>query len=610
MSRRSNKQQRKKTSIPKRCSPSAAAPDGFHEKLKSQRWQVAGICAALVILVFIVFGQTIGHGFVNFDDDEYVYENPMVSKGLSFETVGWAFTHIHAGNWHPLTTICHMLDCQLYGLWAGGHHLTSVLLHSACAVLLFLLLLDMTGAMWRGAFVAAVFAIHPLRVESVAWVAELKDVLSGLFFMLTLWAYLRYARNPKSGRGYAMVVLWFALGLMSKPMLVTTPFVLLLLDYWPLGRLQNASQFPSLLREKLPLLALSALSCAATVFAQRKAIEPMTRSPLSLRVGNALVAYVVYLGKLIYPSQLAVFYPLPKGGSEPWQVMDACLLLAGLTAGAYLLRRREPFLLVGWLWYLGMLVRVIGILQVGSQAYADRYTYLPQIGLCIAGTWMAADWAGRRRCRCAPLGGVAVVILCVLLVAASYQTSLWRDSETLWTQTLERTRDNYVAHNNLGLTLAEQGRTDEAIAHFREALRIDPGYAKARYNLGMALAEQGHTEEAMTQYRQVLEALPDSVEALDNLAWLLATSADPSVRDGPKAVQLAERARTLTKGGDANILDTLAAAYAEVGDFAKAVQTAQNALQLAQARSNTQLAEALRGEISLYQAGRRFEAAH
>ncbi len=293
---------------------------------------VIGVCAALVILVFGVFGQTAGYGFVNFDDDAYVYENPVVSKGLSIAGMRWAFTHVHAGNWHPLTTILHMLDCQVYGLWAGGHHLTNVLLHAACVVLLFLMLREMTGALWRSAFVAAVFAIHPLRVESVAWVSELKDVLSGVFFMLTLWAYVRYARRPGSRGRYAMVALWLALGLMSKPMLVTTPCVLLLLDYWPLGRLRERSQLCGLLWEKAPLFVLAALSCVATLLAQKEAIQPVAAVPLPVRAGNAVVAYVIYLGKLVYPSRLAVPYPLPAGGPPAWQVIGAALLLAGLTA--------------------------------------------------------------------------------------------------------------------------------------------------------------------------------------------------------------------------------------------------------------------------------------
>jgi tetratricopeptide (TPR) repeat protein len=689
-----------------------------------RNWRVAGICALLVILVFTVFWQTVGYGFADFDDDLYVYQNPMVLKGISLEGIGWAITHVVAGNWHPLTILLHMLDCQMYGLWAGGHHLTNVCLHAACSALLFLLLLEMTGKMWRSGFVAAVFAIHPLRVESVAWVSELKDVLSGVFFMLTLWAYVRYTRQDSKGR-YAMVLLWFALGLLSKPMLVTIPFVLLLLDYWPLGRFQNRSQLPGLLREKIPLFALSAASCVATVLAQRQAIQSIEHFSLSLRIGNALVACVVYVGKLIWPTHLAILYPLLKDGVPAWQVIDATLLLMALTAGAWLLRRGHPYVIVGWLWYLGMLAPVIGILQVGHQAYADRYTYLPQIGLCIAGAWMAADWAGRRRGRRAALGGIALVILCVLPVAAWHQTTYWRDNETLWTHDLACTRENWAAHNNLGMALyqrgsteeamaqfrealrldpdnaqahtnlgntllregyteeaiaeyreafkidpaeaeahydlgnalLQQGRTEEAIAQFREAIRIDPADANAHSNLGVALMQQGHNEEAIAQFREAVrinpaladahcdlglalfqdgrieEAIAQVERALDlqpadvtiqnKLAWMLATAPQPSLRDGARAVELATRASQSSGGNSPAILRTLAAAYAEAGQFPAAIQAAQRALQLAQrgggeergteggraAQSNTALANALPREINLYEAGRSFEEA-
>jgi tetratricopeptide (TPR) repeat protein len=647
------------------------------DESKRRNWLVAGICATLMILILIVFGQTIGNGFINFDDDHYVYQNPMVLRGLSLDGIGWAFTHVHSNNWHPLTTLLCMLDCQMYGLWAGGHHLTSVLLHAACAVLLFLLLLEMTGKMWRSGFVAAVFAIHPLRVESVAWVSELKDVLSGVFFMLTLWAYVRFTRRPDSKGRYAMVLIWFALGLMSKPMLVTVPFVLILLDYWPLGRFQKLSQLPVLLREKLPLFALSVLSCVATVLAQEQAIQTIEHFPLALRIGNALIAYVAYLGKLIWPRGLAVLYPLLKDGTPAWQVIDATLLLAALTAGAWLVRRKQPYLLVGWLWYLGMLAPVIGILQVGGQAYADRYTYLPQIGLCLAGTWMAAEWAGERRRRRAMLGSIASAILCALLAVAYHQTAYWRDSETLWSHTLECTRDNSIAHNNLGLVSLDQGRPTEATAHFREALRINPIDGKAYYNLGLVLCQQGHTEEAAAEFRKAielnptdgkahnnlgvvlcqqgrmeqgiaefraaLEIEPDDAEADKNLgnavfrrgsaaeaigyeqkalelqpadasaqndlAWMLATAPQPSLRDGARAVKLAMQACRSSGGNNPLTLRTLAAAYAEAGQFPDAVQTAQRALQLAQAQSNTNLAGTLLRELKLYEAGRRIEEA-
>jgi tetratricopeptide (TPR) repeat protein len=480
------------------------------------------VCAGLVVLVLTVFGQTVGHGFVNYDDDVYVYANPVVSKGFSISGIEWAFTHIHAENWHPLTTIVHMLDCQIFGLWAGGHHLVNVLLHAAVAVMLFLLLVEITGEFWRSAFVAAVFAIHPLRVESVAWVAELKDVLSGLFFMLTLRAYVRWARRGEGKGSYAMVVLWFVLGLLSKPMLVTVPFVLLLLDYWPLGRLQRAAELPKLLWEKAPLFALSLLSCIATILAQTGAIATVARVPLPARAGNALVACVTYLGKLIWPGQLAALYPLLKSGPPVWEWASALLLLLALTAAVLLSRRRYPYRLTGWLWYLGMLVPVIGLLQVGQQAYADRYTYLPQIGVCFGVTWTAADWAGERPLRRAVLAGIAVVVLCAFLVGALIQTSYWRDSETLWVHTLSSTRDNYVARNDLGVVFFNEGRTDEAIDQYREAVQIEPDDAEAHNNLGFALLQERQVGAAMSEFQAALRAEPTDLEAANNMGIALA----------------------------------------------------------------------------------------
>jgi tetratricopeptide (TPR) repeat protein len=524
MSQRAKKRRLKTTVASDARNPPAAAPRD--RQTPAWRWRGAGICALLVAVVFGVFGQTLGYGFVNYDDPSYVYDNPIIARGLSLDGLRWAFTHVHSSNWHPLTTLLHMADCQLYGLWPGGHHLTNVLLHAATAVLLFLLLLEMTGAMWRAAFVAALFAIHPLRVESVAWVSELKDVLSGLFFMLTLRAYARYARHPAARGSYAMVILWFALGLMSKPILVTTPFLLLLLDYWPLGRLRSSGELPLLLKEKIPFLALSAASSLATLLAQRGAMQTTAYLPLSLRLGNALIATMVYLGKMLYPARLAVLYPLSKGGVPAWLVVDAILLLTALTAGAWLLRRKQPAVLVGWLWYLGMLVPVIGIVQVGQQAYADRYTYLPGIGPCIAATWLAADWAGSGHARRLVLGTVAAVALCALSLAAWHQAAYWRDSETLWLHTLECTTHNSVAHNNLGLAWFQQGRTEEAIAEYRQALRIDPNAAEAHNDLGVALFQQGRAPEALAEYRQAL-AGPFAAQAHNNLGNALSRQGRP-----------------------------------------------------------------------------------
>ena len=641
----------------------AAAPEN--------RWAVPGVCLFLALAAWVVFGQTARFEFVNFDDDAYVYENPVVKGGLTRNGIVWAFNHRHAGNWHPLTTLSHELDCQWYGLKAGEHHLTNVALHAAAAILLFLALRQMTGALWRSAFVAALFAVHPLRAESVAWVAERKDVLSGLFFMLTLAAYVRYVRQPGSWVRYLTVVLLFALGLMSKPMLVTLPFVLLLLDYWPLRRFQLSTlgSQRSTLFEKIPLLVLSAAACVVTLVVQSKALQTTRALPFRERVGNALVSYAAYLGQSVFPVRLAAFYP---GGS--WtlgEITLAVAVLAAISAAAFVWRRNRPYFLVGWLWYLGMLVPVIGLVQVGLQARADRYTYLPQIGLWILLTWtvveLSAVWRHRRRV----LALGAAVILAALIACARAQTGHWRDSQSLWLHTLSCTTSNALAEsnlgnaflhqgqldeaiahcrqaleiepdygdaqnclgfalfqrgqaneaiahleqavrlqpssaaaqNNLGITLLQLGRTDHAIAHFQSALSADPDLADAHGNLGVALLRKGQAEAAVAQYQKALELKPDYVGACNNLAWVLATFPDASVRNGARAVELAQRANQLSGAGNLVILRTLAAAFAEAGQFPQAIQTAGQALQLAVAQANSAWADRLRSEIKLYQAG-------
>jgi tetratricopeptide (TPR) repeat protein len=524
-------------------SPSAGWPE---------RWMVPGVCIVLAVMAWVVFGQTLGFDFVDFDDNSYIYENPIVPKGLTFPGILWAFTHVWASNWHPLTWLSHMLDCQFYGLNAGGHHLTNVLLHMATVILLFLTLRQMTGCLWRSAFVAAVFAIHPLRAESVAWLAERKDVLSGLFFMLTLGAYIRYARCPWSPARYGLVVLWFALGLMCKPMLVTVPFVLLLLDYWPLNRLQaNADiepvfrlarlQIPRrLIIEKLPLLGLAFASCAITIFAQTRVIQTSGDMSLPMRIGNALISYVAYTDQMFWPSRLAVFYPLTAGDVRVAGVALSVVLLAGISTGVFVLRRRCPCLLVGWLWYLIMLLPVIGILQVGLQARADRYTYLPQIGLYLLLTWAAADLCARWRYRRLLLGSLSLVVLVALIFCARAQTACWRNSETLWTHALACTSDNVVAHYGLGNALFEKGRVDDAVVQYEKALEINPDYAEACNNLGNALLQQGKVNEAITQLQRALQLNPDLADARNNLgnALLQQGKADEAIAQLQRALQL------------------------------------------------------------------------
>ena len=643
------------------------------------------VCLGLVAVTWAVFGQTLAHDFVNFDDHIYVYENPLVVKGLSTEGIVGAFTHTHALNWHPLTTLSHMLDCQLYGLNAGGHHLTNVILHTISVLLLFLVISQMTGGLWRSAFVAALFAIHPLHVESVAWVAERKDVLSGVFFMLTLAAYSHYARAPSRSR-YLLVALLFACGLMSKPMLVTLPFVLLLLDYWPLDKFKDensevGSRLRRLVMEKIPFLALSTCSCLVTLFTQRQGPHAMDQLPFLWRLNNAFVSYLTYIWQMLWPVRLAVFYPHPNNRLPLVEVTVAIAFLIGVSLLVIRLRQSKPYLVTGWFWYLGMLVPVIGLIQVGEQAHADRYTYLPQIGLYIVIVWSIGDLLleSTSRVRRAIVGVAAAIIIVSLSARAFSQTSYWKNSETLWNHTLSVTSDNDVAHNNLGFLFLRSGELDkaisefqtaldirsrstqthyslgaaliqnnmgnafarkqlwnEAIGHLQEAARLRPDYADAYFNLGSvlfqqgridqaiarwqkalairptdaeahrnvasALRKQGNVKGAIAEYEQALNITPEDSVALNNLAWILATSSDASIRDGARSVTLAVKAVQASGDKDPNLIRTLAAAHAAVGQFAEAVATAATAKALATTQNKPELASRLEQEIASYRA--------
>jgi protein O-mannosyl-transferase len=531
---------------------SAAAIHLLHTR---ERWVVVGICVAIAALVWLVFGQTLNHRFINYDDDTYLHHTPQVRQGLSWSGMQWAFTSVHAGNWHPLTTLTHMLDCELYGLEPRGHHFTNVLLHSATAVLLFLLLRRMTGALWCSAFVAAVFAIHPLRVESVAWVAERKDVLSGLFFVLTLAAYRWYANRPAIHR-YLLVVVVFACGLMSKQMLVTVPLLLLLLDLWPLRRKENITRLAA---EKLPLLAMSAAASAVTLIVQRGTMSSLEQLPFFSRLGNAATAVFIYIRQMVWPFDLAPFYPHPREQLSVWIAVACAAGVVVMSVVALLVRRSRPYVPVGWFWYLGMLVPVIGIVQVGLQAHADRYTYLPQIGLTIAITCAAAELLRVRFFL--PVLGVAIIGL--LGWRAWEQTRVWRDSETLWRHTLSVTENNVVAHTSLANVL--------------------PG------------------ADAIPHYEAALQLAPTSIYPLNNLAWVLATHPESIFRDGRRAVELAARADQLLGGAEPAITRTLAAALAEAGQFRSAIETAERALLAARAQGNEPLAFDLENNLAGYE---------
>jgi tetratricopeptide (TPR) repeat protein len=595
-------------------------------------WFTLGICIALAGVTWLVFSQTLWHDFINYDDPHYVYENTKITGGLSISGIAWAFSHIHSLNWHPLTTISHMLDCQLYGLKAGWHHFTNVLLHTLAAMLLFLALQQMTGAVWRSAFVAAVFAIHPLHVESVAWIAERKDVLSGVFFMLTLLAYVNYVRLPRI-RSYLVVVFLFACGLMSKPMLVTLPFVLLLLDYWPLDRIKG--QLWKRVAEKIPLIALSAVSSVITFLVQKSAVGQTDELPIFERINNAVVSYVLYIWQMLWPVNLAVFYPHPENRLPPSEIVCCLLVVMCITVAAIALRTHRPYLLTGWLWYLGMLVPVIGLVQVGWQGRADRYMYLPQIGLYIAATWGVANLTALHRHRRAILSTVAVLVIAALSSCAWVQTSYWRNSEILFRHALAVTTNNDVAENNLGIVFLGQGKLDEAISLLQSAVDLRSDNSPAHENLAKALLQKGEVDNALVHYRKLLELQPDNIEvhnivgtvliqqhriregveewrkglaidpnngnAMSNLAWVFATSPDDSLRDGAKAVQLAEQALRISGGRIPIIFRTLAAAYAESGQFSEARQTAQRGIELANSQGNSALAAELQGNIALYQ---------
>ncbi len=642
--------------------PSAATPARVPSRVPV--WLLA---ALLGLVTLGVYWQVVRYDFVNFDDPFYVTENPHVQGGLGWDDVKWAFTTMHTANWHPLTWLSLMLDCQFFGLNAGADHLINVFFHAANAVLLFMLLLRLmslrhgdsqpsrgsasgaqktanaaatataprAGVLWPSAVIAALFAWHPLHVESVAWIAERKDVLSAFFALLTLLAYVRYAQKQSraGGRGssdtsgggasslsrsaaipasrlvsslappnpiaavsdaedgspaldprrwtldYSFALFFFACGLMAKPMLVTLPFVFLLLDYWPLNRIRNSEfgirNFRSLIREKWPFFVLTAASCVVTFIAQKQggAVASLATNSLPGRLGNAAVAYVQYLCQTVYPVNLAVIYPLPK--EIPWgEVAGAIVVLAVICGLVWRARRQCPYLLVGWLWYLGMLVPVIGLVQVGTQALADRYTYLPLIGVFLGVTFWVADLAERSRPRSIIVIPVTVVVLGGCLVATARQLRYWRDSERLYQHTLAITENNYLAHSNLGAALGEKGQITEAISQFQEAIRLQPDFPDARYDLGVALGKQGRTAEAIGQFREVIRLIPDYADAHDNLGSAL----EKESQIAEAISQFQEAIRLKPDFADAHY--DLGTALEKEGQIAEAISQFQEAIRL------------------------------
>jgi protein O-mannosyl-transferase len=710
------------------------------------------ISTGLVLLILAAFEPLRHNDFVSYDDIDYVTDNPQIQSGLTPQSIRWAFTTYFAANWHPLTWLSHMADIELFGLNPLGHHLHNLLLHTLSTVLLFWLLYQMTGKVWCSAFAAIVFGIHPLRVESVAWSAERKDVLCTLLFMLTLAAYLYHVKQGGIGR-YLLVVLCFILGLMAKPMLVTLPIVLLLLDFWPLNRMPHSPgireqcvyprcSYRTLITEKIPLLIIAFISCVITYQAQQhgKSIATQEQFPVVFRVLNAGTSYIAYIGKIFWPQNLAVLYPFPETGFRVGSVAAAFAGIFAISGYAVFQCRQKPYLLTGWLWYVVTLIPVIGLVHVGSQRIADRYTYLPSIGILLMATWAAAEFSSAKAYRkiiCSLLGGV---IIAAMLIATRTQLTYWQNSITLYKHTLAITSDNCIIESNLGIALMHQNRLPESFEHlsralamhpndflpnanmasvlmlqkqpeqamfyinkavkispkdpmilwqkglvlemqgkvteaiqayeeslkynrndadswyhlgtvknskglfdaaeeaFRQCLKINPNHVQAGVNLGSLLQTENRMEEAAGCYRMVLrnepndyvicfalasisantgklsESIgyyrdtlrfkPDHTPALNDLAWILAAAPDTQIRNPQEAMSLVRKACELTDFKNPSFLDTLAVAYAANNQFKEAIETAQKAIDLANAAGQTDLASRMKKRLQLYQASK------
>lgn len=589
--------------------------------------KTAGAVVLLMALCWAAFGGALRCGFVHFDDDQYVFENPSIAGGLTVEGVRWAFTTGYVANWHPVTWLSHMLDMEFFGMDPKAHHAVNLWIHALNAVLLFGVLRRFTGRYGLSWWVAALWCVHPLRVESVVWVAERKDVLAMLFGLLALGAYGRQpaktagvnapgCRKPITG----MAAIFFALSLMSKPMWVTLPFVLLLLDAWPLGRWEKGGA-RALVFEKWPLFLLAAVSCVVTYAVQQQggAMGPLDTYPIGTRLVNAVVAYAEYVRLLVWPSGLAVLYPYPGAGHSGGRILLSATVVLGLSAVAVAQGRRRPWLAVGWLWFLGTLVPMIGLVQVGRQSWADRYTYLPHIGLLVALAWGVAEakdrWVGtpRRGVRhdkktdasarrpylksiLATLTGVLVLGLTVL---SRRQTAVWQSNESLFLHAISVTETNLLAHGNLGIYYGMRGQFEAAEFHLREVLRHNARDGGAWYALGNVYQFQGRKEEALEHYLQAADD-PKQWKAMNNAAWLLATAADGDIR-AEEALQWAHRALEVAPPDQtAGLWNTLSVARANAGDFDGALQAAARSLDLARASGDFSLAEKVRKRMTLF----------
>jgi tetratricopeptide (TPR) repeat protein len=529
----------------------------------------------LGLLSAAAYGPVRSHEFINFDDPQYVFENPHVSQGVSPAGLGWAFTSGHAGNWHPLTWISHMIDADVHGLNPGGHHVTNVLIHALNTSLLFLLLVRLTGTAGPSAFAAGLFGLHPLHVESVAWVAERKDMLSTFFWLATLMAYARYVKGPTRGR-YAAIALLFGAGLMSKPTVVTLPLVLLLLDFWPLQR----HGWRRLILEKLPLVVMSFATGLITLVVQQQAgaVRALDALPLGLRMQNAVVAYAAYLGKTIWPTNLAPLYPYDFSIGMG-AIVAAAVVLAAISTVAIVARRRAPYIAVGWGWYLITLAPMIGIIQVGSQPMADRYTYVPLIGIFMALAWGLRDLTAPLPRRA--LMTSAALLMAMLAVLTWRQSAVWRDSVTLWRHTLRVTAPNYRAHTNLGQALGLQGRWHEALPELEAAVRLRDTSAEAQYHLANTLSALGQTDAALARYRLAATLNPHSADVHGSLGIALAQAG--LSEEGMVHMREAARLAPSSRVARANLaigLNHAGAAAANAGEYRKAIAQFSEAIAL------------------------------
>jgi protein O-mannosyl-transferase len=566
--------QRKKKNI----SPPTNAPD------KSRK---IAICIFLMIATFAVYWQATGYEFINFDDNEYLTNNQHVKSGLTGESIVWAFTKSHSANWHPVTWMSHMLDFELYELKAPGHHLTSLLFHIANTLLLFWVLLKMTGAIWRSGMVAALFALHPLNVESVVWIAERKNVLSTFFWFLTFWAYVRYVEKPTIKK-YGLVALFLTLGLMSKPMLVTLPFVLLLLDFWPLKRWgihdqaenthsEQTETFAKLVSEKIPLFLLVVGSIIITYIAQKAggAVRSVESFPLQERFMNAFVSYLSYLQKMLWPSGLSIFYPHPGSTLPVWKAVVCASILVGITFIVVKQIRRAPYLAVGWLWYLGTLVPVIGIVQVGEQAMADRYMYVPLIGIFIAMVWGLSDWAKNGKQKFLPIS--AGIFIPLLMALTWVQVSHWKNNITLFEHAIAATKNNYIAHDLLGYAQTNKGLLTKAIHNFNKAIEIKKNYSKAYNRLGNALIMMREYEKSIEHLETAIKIRPKYALAHNNLGISLS-----NLRKFEKAIEHYEIAIKLSPeffvahNNLANTLSQMGRLEEAIPHFNKAIELKPN----------------------------------